>query len=191
MRLAEIDIIKGIAIVSIIFQHVNLLVERPNYLVPFIQILTKQAVSLFFIIAGFTSALYIRKGITIKGYFKKRIIRFFKPLYPIFPIVLLLKYIIVDLNQLHFLPYWLVGSMRGFGAGSYFITAYLQWILIFPLFYCLLHKKSYLITSIILLFILFFGIHAIWYLYKDYWVGLISNLYFWGGVRCIRHRLRS
>lgn len=173
-RLDSIDAIKGIALISIIAIH-------SGFEKSFIYFATiDQAVPLFFIATGFTFALYFEKSFSITDYFKKKFNRFYLPIYFIIPFFVLLNY---HFNlQYYFSPYWLLGYMRGFIAGAYFITAYLQWIIIFPLVYYSIKKRIYLILPII---ILFFAIHGHVYLNKEIFVELLPGDQKWNFMALI------
>lgn len=111
--------------------------------------------------------------IDIRYYFKKRLLRFYKPVYLLIPPVSLAYYFFLNLNTLSFLPFWMIGYMKNFGVGQYFITVYLQWIVIFGIIFYVSKNRPWFIIYIT---IFFFIIHSLWYLNK----GILSPFLYKG-----------
>jgi len=150
MYYPQIDFIKALAIISVIFLHTF------GYgAVPEIAILTIfQAVPIFFILMGITTVISF-EGQTFpkisdfytRDYFMKKIYRIIAPFFIIYCIDI--AYVAYSRN---FSPEWLhypwltlIGVLPSGGLGNYFVSILIQFILIAPLMYYL-YKKNPSIT---------------------------------------------
>jgi len=138
-----IDMIKGLAIISVILQHTLSLVCLTSIYRIFH---LGQAVPLFMLISGYVFTLsYKNKGITdLKNcynlnIFKGRIKRLYAPFLVIYFLeVLLFK---VFLSKYIDAPFLLVNLiLGGFGPGSYYPVIMLQFLFIIPIIYVISHK---------------------------------------------------
>jgi len=166
-RFDSADAIKGLAIIAVIALHVNLAKKPPIYFGTI-----TQAVPLFFVQIGFVSALYFQKDFSIGKYYITRCVRIFLPIYFLIPFVLLSHYLFLNKNSLPLVPFWLIGYMKEFWWGGYFITCYIQWALLLPIIYLILKDRGYLLHLII---IAFFMLHAAAYLNKSFIIELLPT----------------
>lgn len=151
-RVNQIDIIKGIAIVSVIILH-TLLAETKTDLYAIYHI--GQAVPIFMMVAGFVGYLsYQKKNITDlkKCYHPHLLLSKYKRLCIPFTIIFIFELLIInDLSIIELLKLYLFGAE---GVGSYFIPVMFQHIILFPIIYILVVKKS----NLALLFLFIIGI---------------------------------
>jgi len=138
-----IDIIKGLAIISVIFQHTL----SPIYLTSIYRIFHfEQAVPLFMLISGYVFTLsYNNKGITdLKNCYnlnilKGKIKRLYAPFLVIYFLEVLLSNIFLSKSvDAHFLLVNLI--FGGFGPGSYYPFIMLQFLFIIPIIYVISYK---------------------------------------------------
>ena len=138
----QIDLIKGLAIISVILLHTF---PRPMLVQTYSQFHIWQAVPIFFILMGITSGIsfsrreYTRiKQFYSRDYFLRRFERLIVP----FLIVFLIS-LVWGIYHNKFYIGWLslIGRLPVPGPGNYFVSILLQYIFIFPLIY-ILYKKS-------------------------------------------------
>jgi peptidoglycan/LPS O-acetylase OafA/YrhL len=177
-HITQIDILKGLAIISVIFIHVwkpdiYLLIGAPYHI--------WHAVPMLILIAGFTGAYaYKRRGAsTLRQCYdltllSRRFKRLLKPyaLYWLIQITLLILFFNYQFDLLSLMSNFISG---GSGWGAYFVPVIFQSVLVIPLLYLLALRNPDLmvILAIILnifaeIIILFFGIPR----------GIASVLYF-------------
>ncbi len=148
----QIDIIKGIAIISVILLHT--FPER--YLVSgFAQFYIWQAVPIFFVVMGLTLAISSDTSINkitnlySKKYFLSRFNRIIMP----FLLVFIVSFIIgIISGKLQISPLWVIGLLPLSGPGNYFITLMFEFIVISPFIIYIYRKRP--ATTIISLFLL-------------------------------------
>jgi peptidoglycan/LPS O-acetylase OafA/YrhL len=155
MRNSQIDIIKGLAIISVIILHslstpIKLSIGAPFYI--------WQAVPIFIIMAGYNGAMscYAKSSVTLRQCYNWSILsrRFHRILVPFFWIWILQQIIIIAfLGQSPCLSD-LVKSLisGGQGAGTYFVPVILQHILILPaLFWMGMRSPTLMVFSALFL----------------------------------------
>ena len=137
----QIDILKGLAMISIIVIH-SLYIHYSTYLNLLALFTISQAVPLFLLIMGINMAhSFKRRGYAdLKQIFSKNyVISRFKRLYFPFVITVILSLIVAFLFNKHF--YWgglvLIGQIPLAGYGDYFIYLVLQFVVVFPFLYVL------------------------------------------------------
>lgn len=149
----QIDLIKGLAIISVILAH-----SLPIYIliIVFWQFHIFQVVSIFFIAMAITSGIsfnfkWFKKNnkYDLKSYFLNRFNRIIVP----FMIIFIISLIWGILNKkFYFGDLILIGYLPVSGPGNYFITLIFQFILIFPLIFYF-HNNLPKLTLIILFLI--------------------------------------
>lgn len=142
-HLLEIDLIKGIAIISVILTHC--LPYNDNFMV-LRMLTTSMALPIFILLLGRNMAASFEKhhylnsdSLNLVSYFKNRIKRFLIPFIPIFFLSLILG--LVFYHEVYFGAKTFVGYLPLPGPGDYFITVLLQFIIIFPLLYSLYRRS--------------------------------------------------
>lgn len=146
--LMEIDLIKGIAIISVVLVHC---LPYDDFFMTLRMFTFSMALLIFMLLMGrnmsasFEKHHYLSNGFSSISYFKNRLTRFLYPFIPIFVVSLILGLLI---NQDVYLGvYTLVGYLPLPGQGNYFVTVLLQFIIIFPLLY-LAYKRYPRLTLI-------------------------------------------
>lgn len=140
----RIDIIKGLAIISVIVQHTL----SSTFLTSIYRIFhLEQAVPLFMLVSGYVFTLsYKDRGITdLKNcynlnLFKKRIKRLYFPFLIIYFLELLLSKVFLSksLDVSFIIKNLIVG---GFGPGSYYPVIMFQFLFVIPIIYIVSYKK--------------------------------------------------
>lgn len=158
----QIDIVKALAIISIIISHtlsIDMLRRTES------QFHINEAVILFFIIMGITLTISFNKikgNITLKKlyskqYFLKKFDRLIIPFLVIFVISLIWG--LLAKKVLYFGPLSFMGLMPVAGPGNYFFSIIIQFILLAPLIYY--YYKKYPIQTVLLAYILNLGFELI------------------------------
>jgi hypothetical protein len=136
----ELDLLKGLAIISVLIMH----------MIPYRQLLTiwgplifTQAIPIFLIIMGFTNYLWFFKRQSfstslITTYFRNKILRYGIPIGIVFIGSLAF---VMAIGKFHFTPYMIIGELPISGLGNYFISLILQNIIIAPIIYYFMVKK--------------------------------------------------
>lgn len=147
-HLMEVDLIKGIAIISVVLVHC---LPYNNAFMTLRMFTFSMALLIFMLLMGrnmyasFEKHNYMENGFHTISYLKNRLIRFLYPFIPIFIISLILGLLINHDVYLGF--YTLVGYLPLPGPGNYFVTVLLEFIIIFPLLY-LAYKRYPRLTLI-------------------------------------------
>ncbi len=135
-RITQLDLIKGLAIISVVLLHsipspVQLYILAPFHIT--------QAVPIFLIVMGITTGIYFyrRKVLTLndirwKTYFKEKGNRLILPLLPIFLISALYAYYT---HTFSFNPLYFIGVLPQPGPGNYFISVIIQFVIVSPFLY--------------------------------------------------------
>lgn len=154
----QIDIIKALAIISVIILH-TLPSTMSKSLIGILTIY--QAVPIFFIIMGRNSGSSLKRKnefslnkLYSKSYFKSRFTRLIVPFIIIFTISLIIGLFLnknIYLGSLSFLGY-----LPLTGPGNYYISIIFQFIIIFPIIYSLYRANPKLVIILGILISLFF-----------------------------------
>jgi peptidoglycan/LPS O-acetylase OafA/YrhL len=140
--LVQIDLLKGLAIISVIILH-----TLPAFMLIllFTNLCIWQAVPIFIILMSLTSGMsFTRRGyMTLKGFAFKSYLRgrFERIIYPFFFLFAFLVavgaliFVITGRNILYIGALNIVGVLPVSGPGNYFITLVFQFIFVFPLIY--------------------------------------------------------
>jgi peptidoglycan/LPS O-acetylase OafA/YrhL len=173
LRDNRIDIIKGLAIISVTILHT---LSTKNLTSIYTTFLLKQTIPLFMLVSGYVFTLsYKDRGIAdLKNcynlnIFKKRIKRLYFPFLVIFLLELLLSKVFLSksLNATFVIGNLILG---GFGPGSYYPVIMFQFLFIIPIIYIISYKKlNYSIP--------FFLIVGVFFEYFTNSVGLDENIY--------------
>ncbi len=156
----QIDILKGLAIVSVIALHS---LGKPVLQQTFAVYHIWQAVPLFMVMMGLNMGLSLKplpfSSLYTKIYFRKKATRMLIPFLLVFCASILLGLLwkpLFDRDVLQFSAYTLVGVLPVTGRGNYFITLLLQSILVLPLLgYCFIKKPVLTSISLLILELLF------------------------------------
>jgi peptidoglycan/LPS O-acetylase OafA/YrhL len=159
IRVFQIDIIKGLAIMSVIILHT---VPTSFLLKSLSPIHIWQAVPIFMILAGYNGATSLSKkqNKNIKELYnlkaiKNKIVKIIRPFVYIYLLQLFIMVIFLDKSfNINTLLYSFI--IGGWGPGSYFIPVIIQTIITVPLIYFLLirYNKYFLLLTLIISIIL-------------------------------------
>ncbi len=151
--LLQIDILKGIAIISVLLMHAlptKLLTDMFHILY------IGQAVPIFIVIFGFNQALSLNpRSISYTTYYYKKVSRFLMPFVFAFAISVLagvLFFLLTGETILRINRYLIFGRLPLPGPGNYFISLLFQYTLTIPILYKLCAKRPVLtfLTSCVL-----------------------------------------
>jgi peptidoglycan/LPS O-acetylase OafA/YrhL len=141
-RIASIDLIKGIAIIAVIFLH-TLSARALHQTVAVLHI--SQAVPVFMFLIGLNGAAALRRrderslrGLYGGGYLESRLNRIFVPFLLIFALAALLGALTDESHYGVFTP---IGELPIGGPGNYFIPLLFQFVLLFPLIFWGLQRR--------------------------------------------------
>lgn len=156
----QIDILKGLAIISVIALHS---LSRPVLQQTFAVYHIWQAVPLFMVMMGLNLGLGLKplslSRLYTKEYFRKKATRILIPFLLVFIVSILLGLLwkqLFDRDVLQFSVYTLVGILPVTGRGNYFITLLLQSILVLPLLgYCFSKRPVLTTIGLLILEVLF------------------------------------
>lgn len=147
-HLMEVDLIKGLAIISVVLVHC---LPYNDAFMTLRMFTFSMALLIFMLLMGrnmyasFEKHNYMENGFHALSYLKNRLVRFLYPFIPVFVISIILG--LLTNQDLYFGLYTLVGYLPLPGPGNYFVTVLLQFIIIFPLLY-LAYKRYPWLTLI-------------------------------------------
>ncbi|WP_162054601.1 acyltransferase family protein [Pontibacter pamirensis] len=186
-RFQQIDVTKGLAIVSVLLLHAF---DKSTLLNSYAIFHIWQAVPVFMVLMGvnlgmeFTgnkpklSSLYTRK------YFRKKAERILFPLLWVYVLSILAGlawFLLYNQHKLEFDAYNLIGLLPVTGPGNYFVTLILQTIFFFPIIYYLFQRHPsrtiFLLVALEILF-LFWSSHVYLFLKEDYLYSAALPRYF-------------
>lgn len=170
----QIDFIKGLAIIGVIISHAgltSLISQQDGFLT------VQQAVPVFFILLGITSVISFgkMKGRSLSDYYSKnylvrKIRRYFIPflLITIFTLIFnnILNYYYSNITQfflikwLYLIPYGVLVPLGG--AGDYFVSILLQFILIGPVMFWVYKRSPTLLLIVCIITELSFEVLAVY-----------------------------
>jgi len=142
-RVLQIDLLKGLAILSVLFHHTVLISSTPKLILANWSF--GQAVPVFICIMGLTMGMsFNRRGAsTLRELFSKSyfVRRFDRIVYPVLLLILLevvygaIFFAVRGSSPLIITPQILLGWLPITGPGNYFVSIAIQFIFIFPLIY--------------------------------------------------------
>ena len=144
----QIDLLKAVAIISVIIIHTIPygLINQYLFFNLIYSFIIIEAIPIFLIIMGINTGLSFKRNsyesldqIFTRLYFRKRIRRFVYPLLVAFVISILIGFIFHKNLNFGFLN--IMGYLPLTGPGNYFISLVLQFIIIFPFIYIIYLKK--------------------------------------------------
>lgn len=155
--------LKGFAILAIIFSHIGYTLSYDNFLFP-LSVLAGVGVNLFLFLSGFGLTLSEMKNpLSILGFYRKRLIKLFIPLWIVITAFFLTDFFIVHKS---YPVSEIIKSYFGFFPGAepfinldsplWYFTIILFYYLIYPLIYI---KKFPYLTPLLILIISYFILH--------------------------------
>jgi len=180
MRLEGIDLLRGIAVVAVIFYHFFAILDPVNNSIfPYVHSFGLFGVSLFFIISGFLIYRSVDYSVSQQGvkrgllqYANHRLFRILPAYYFNFFIVLLIATFIIEsdyfyslgflktiLSHLTFTSYFIYkDSGLGINGAYWTLSIEMLWYIIAPFLYIFIKKDKYLVLLFLLSFMYLIGI---------------------------------
>jgi peptidoglycan/LPS O-acetylase OafA/YrhL len=147
--------LKGLAILAVVFSHVGYFLSNDHRFLFPISILAGVGVDLFLFLSGFGLCISaLKKNLSIKEFYEKRLLKMFTPFWIVIIILFLLDYFILHISRS---PHYIAKSLLGIFTNAdlfqdvnspfWFITPLLFYYLLFPL---LFSKKYPWLAAIII-----------------------------------------
>lgn len=169
----EIDLVKTIAIISVILLHTIPSLFLYRIYAPFH---IWQAIPLFMLLAGITSTLSVERfGKIGISYLKKSSLKYMRRIIFPFTLVWLVEiFIIILFGEISLLDIFYSYFAGGIGPGSYFTPLFIQHILFFPILYYFIIKIKKINVYFQLIFFFFVSLLIDWLTFR---MGVSDGLY--------------
>lgn len=186
-RFQQIDVTKGLAIISVILLHA---LPKENLIDSYAIYHTWQAVPVFMVLMGvnlgmnFTDSKPELSSLYTKEYFQKKTERILFPLLWVYVLSIvggLVWLLLYGQNKLEFNAYNFIGLLPVSGPGNYFVTLVLQTILFFPVIDYLFQRKPSLTIVLLIAFEILFLVwssHVRLFVEKEYLYSAALPRYF-------------